>query len=440
MENITVMVVDASTRAHAISEAYERSPNVKKIIVTPGNDFIGWNRKKEVIVAPAVLEKPETILEVAKKYMPDLIDVAQDDAIASGVVDLLEKNGFKVFGPNKEASKIEWSKKWSRDFMKKNNIPHPRYESFNDKEMGKSYLKKVYEESPTAFLFIKASGLCRGKGAIPSRSLQEGIDAIDSMREFGEAGNEFVIEDGLTGEEVSVYAIFDGESYKVIQKVAQDHKTVFTFDKGKNTGGMGAVTPVSLITPKMMKAIEDQTIAPVLKGMKEIGISYKGILYVGLIIDGEKINVIEYNARWGAPEAEVIIPGIKTPMDEIIFAAINGKLKEIKIEEDEKTRVCVVGASNGYPENYDSVKGKEIYGLKNAIEEGVYIFGAGIKVKDGKFYANGGRLFSLVAEGNSIEEARQKALQAMGYIYIEGNNLHFRTDIGWREMERFQKN
>lgn len=435
---LTVMIVDKGARAHVLSEAYERSPNVKKIIVAPGNDFIGFNRKKEVIILPADVKNPQTFLEIARKYQPDIIDVAQDDAIAAGTVDILEKNGFKTFGPSQQAAQIESNKKWSRDFMKANKIPHPSYESFSDESSAKDYIEKIYKQNPSAFLFVKASGLCGGKGAIPIRNFQDGIQAIESMKKFGEAGKEFVIEEGMNGEEVSVYAICDGENYVVVKNIAQDHKRVFAFDQGENTGGMGTYSPVSLVTPELMKVIEEETIAPVINGMKKIGIYYCGILYVGLMIDGKDVKVVEYNSRWGAPEAEVIIPSIKTPIDEIVFAVLGKRLKGISIEEDGKTRICIVGASKGYPGDYNAVKGKRIYGLEEVTKiPGISVFGAGIAVKDGKFYANGGRLFSIVAEGKDILEARQKALSAMSHVYVEGNNLHFRHDIGWREMKRF---
>ncbi|MBI2043822.1 phosphoribosylamine--glycine ligase [Candidatus Pacearchaeota archaeon] len=438
MEDLTVMVVDGSARAHVISDAYERSPNVKRIIVTPGNDFIGWNRRKEVIVVPADLKKPETILEVARKYRPHLTDVCQDDALAAGTVDVLEASGFAAFGPTKAAAKIEWDKGWSRDFMRNNGIPYPSYERFSNEVLGRRHVDKIYEKDPNAFIYVKAGGLVAGKGAIPARNVHQALGAVNSMSGFGEAGNEFVIEEGMIGEEVSGYAFCDGENY-LTTKEAQDHKTINPHDEGKNTGGMGAYTNVSLVTPKVRSKIRRLTIEPVIKGMNNNGTPYMGVLYQGLMIDENgNPRVVEYNARFGAPESEVIVPGIKTPMDQIAFAAREKRLSQISLEEDGRTRLGFVGASRGYPDDYSNVRGKRIHGLERAMDiPGVSVFSYGIAVRDGKFYANGGRLFIIVAEGDNICEARELGLEAMGGVFIEGNNLHFRHDIGWREVQRF---
>lgn len=445
-EDLTVMIVDSSARAHAVSEAYERSPNVQRILITPGNDFIGYGRKKEVIVEKnAKLTDPNSFLAVAQKYRPGLIDVCQDDALALGTADLLKEHGFAVFGPTRAAARLEWDKAWSRDFMSERHIPHPEYAIFDSPDAGINHVTGLYERNASALVFIKAAGLCAGKGAIGAKSLDEAIAAITAMKNFGSAGQTYLIEEGMVGEEASIYAFSDGRTIRPV-RAAQDHKRLNNFDEGPNTGGMGAVSPIALLGNgvsggKLNSRIFRDIVFPAIQGMEQQGNPYIGVLYTSIMVveeNGQLIpKVVEFNARWGAPEAEVVVPGIKTPMDKIVYACINGTLDKITVEEDNKTRVCVVGASRGYPGDISAVKGKRIFGLEDAMAmQGITLYGAGIAVRDGRFYANGGRLFSLVAEGGNIKDARAQALAAMALISIEGNNLHYRTDIGWRDMER----
>lgn len=436
-EDLTILVIGSGAREHTISYVYEESPKVKRIIIAPGNDFMTFNRGKEVIVDnECALKQPQSFLGIARKYNPDLIDVAQDDALALGTVNLLQKEGFRVFGPTKDTSRIEWDKKWSREFMQRHEIPSPEFEYFNSEILARSYVKEIYKREPNKLIYIKATGLCAGKGALKSTSLDEAVVNIGRMKFFGEAGEVFLVEEGLVGEEFSCCAISDGRNYHVL-KSAQDNKTIFNFDEGDQTGGMGAHSPAK-ITENISEDIEEQLIRKAISGMSKEGIPYKGILYLGgIVVNGKPIN-IEYNARWGDPECQVVLPSIKTDYVEIVTACLEGILNEVDISQDDKVKVCVVGASKGYPNDYSNVRGKRIYGLEEAMDvEGIKIFGAGIEVADGKFYTNGGRLFSVVAEGDNIIEARQKVYSSIAYITIEGNNLHYRTDIGWRDVERF---
>ena len=436
---LSVMIVGSGAREHAISLAYENSPQIERIIVTPGNDFIAFGRKKNVIIYKGCsLKKPETILEIAKKYSPDIIDVAQDDALAAGTVDLLQNHGFKVFGPTKDAARIEWDKGWSREFMKRHNIPHPEFRYFSDEEEARQYVRDIYHKDPSKLLFIKATGLCAGKGALKSENLGQATGNINKMKEFGDAGKIFLVEEGLKGEEFSFYAISDGKSYKLF-KSAQDNKTVDDFDKGDQTGGMGAISPAR-ITEGLEPEIEENMIARLVSGMQEEGHPYKGIIYFGGIALNGKPNTIEYNARWGDPECQVVLPGLKNDYVDLVLASIEGRLDKVSLQQDDKVRVCVVLTSRGYPNDYSEVKGKRIFGIESTMKmPGVTIFGAGINMNDGKFYANGGRLLSVVAEGNNILEARERAYSAAAKINIEGNNKHLRNDIGWRDVERFLK-
>lgn len=438
-KELTVLVIDGGARGHTVSCAYERSSDVKKIIVAPGNDFVAYNRSKEVIVDKnCVLNDASTILDVAKKHKPDLVEVCQDDALAAGTVDILRTEGFKTFGPTKEESRLEWDKKWARELMQKNKIPIPMFRYFSSEKYAKSYANAIYRSKPNRLIFVKANGLCAGKGVIKAESLDEAIEAVSRMKDFGEAGKSFLIEDGLVGEEFSYYAISDGNTYKVF-KSAQDNKRINNFDMGPNTGGMGAAAP-AMITDDIDADIRKNLIDKVINGMKSEGYPFSGILFVGgMVTDAGPMN-IEYNARWGDPECQAVLPALETDYVELILACIDGKLKDIEVKQDSKTRVCVVGASRGYPGDYSDVKGKRIFGLEDALKvQGVQIFGAGIAMADGNFYANGGRLFSVVGEGDTIVEAKQRAYEAIACINIEGNNLHYRTDIGWRDVERFLK-
>jgi phosphoribosylamine---glycine ligase len=433
---MTILVVGSGGREHAISCAYERSSKVSRVVVAPGNDFIAYRRKKEVVCdKKCSLKSPNSILKIAKKYNPDLIDIAQDDALASGCVDLLKKEGFKVFGPTRDSSRIEWDKGWSREFMEKYNIPTPWFKYFDNVDRAKGFVEGVFCEGGEKMLYVKAAGLCEGKGALKITNLDEAFLAIDKMKDFGESGKSFLIEEGLVGEEFSYYAISDGKNYKIF-KSAQDNKRVLNFDCGSQTGGMGVVSPAE-VCDQIVEKIEEEQIGRAINGMFKEGFPYKGILYLGGIIKGDNIKNIEYNARWGDPECQTILPGVTTDYVDLVLAVLDGGLGSFEIEQDSKVRVCVVGSSRGYPEDYSNVKGSRIYGLEEAMKKNdVQIFGAGIKIRDDKFYVNGGRLFNVVAEGDNILEAKEKAYSAMAGISIEGNGLHYRTDIGWRDVDR----
>src|SRR3989344_5201023 len=411
-----VLIIDSGARGEVLQHTYRKS--VDNVVISKESN-------------------PESILEVARKLKPDLIDVAQDTALALGTVDLLQSHGFRAFGPDEEAAIIESSKSFSRRFMQRHNIPHPNFEVFDSEEKAIAYVSYLYSKSPK-LVFIKADGLCKGKGVLKSTTLDEAVKNIRKMKEFGASGRRFLVEDGLTGnqiEEFSYYAISDGKTYKIF-KSAQDNKTAFNFDQGPNTGGMGTNSP-ALVTSGLEAKIESQFILPVIRGMAEERTPFTGILYFGGIIVDGKISNIEYNARWGDPEVQVVLPGLQTDYFDLVNACLEGRLEEMEIQEDSKTRVCVVGASKGYPDDYSNVIGKRIYGLEEAMKiPGVLVFKAGINIQREKLYAEGGRLFSIVAEGDNILEAKQKAYSAMAHVSVEGNNLHYRTDIGWRDIER----
>src|SRR3989344_489750 len=296
-QHLSVMVVGSGAREHALSQAYEKSSQVSRVIVAPGNDFIAYLRKKEVLIDKGCsLTDPFSILSMARKYRPDLVDVAQDDALASGTVDLLQEQGFQAFGPTKMAARIEWDKKWSREFMLRHQIPSPKFRYFDSAEDGIKYVTELYSQEPAKLLYTKAAGLCSGKGALKSTSLDEAVRNIGQMKHFpNQAGMVFLVEDGLISEEFSYYTISDGQTYRAF-KSAQDNKAVFNFDEGGQTGGMGAISPAKA-TNGLSSEIEENFISKAIDGMAAEEVPYLGILYLGgIVVDGKPIN-IEYNAR-----------------------------------------------------------------------------------------------------------------------------------------------
>lgn len=442
---MNILVIGSNGREHALAVTYAKSKGVKKVVMTPGNgltDFSNPKINRRTIFSSKIKNYPEVrmmdfeaIVKVCKREKIDLVDVAQDDIIAAGYVDRFEKLGIRAFGPTQKASQIEWDKKWAREFMEKYNLPIPQYKTFNNQQQGIKYIDALPTSGipPNHFgggIYIKAAGLAGGKGAIRAENKKAAIEAILSMRKFGKAGETFLVEQALYGEEFSLFAICDGINFKIISW-AQDYKTVYDGDLGPNTGGMGSVAPAAVITKKIVKEVEKKILTPLMEGMQKEGRPYKGILYLGGMLTRDGVKIIEFNARWGDPEAETILPGIKTDYLNIVTAVLSGKLKSLIIKVDSKVRISLAGCSKGYPGDYSKVKGKQIFGLEKAMNlPGITIFGAGIKRNKKKFFANGGRLFYIVGEGKDILEARKKAYSAMSLISIEGDNLHYRTDIG----------
>lgn len=428
-----ILIIGQNGREHALAVTYAKSSRVKKVIMTPGNGLTDFGSEKIINYPDVAMMDFKRIVEVCKKEKIDLVDVAQDDIIASGYVDRLEKLGIAAFGPTQKASQLEWDKAWARNFMVKYNLPGPKFKVFTNQKDAIDYVNKKTDQllftSEGRNLFIKATGLASGKGVIKSTNRKEAILAIKQMKEFGKSGRTFLIEDGLVGEEFSLFAICDGVNFQIINW-AQDHKTVYDGDLGLNTGGMGSVAPTRVVTKKIVKEIEIKILTPLIKGMQKEGRPYRGILYLGGMKTSDGVRIIEFNSRWGDPEAEVILPGIQTDYLTIVESVLNGELKNLKIKMDNKVRISIAGCSKGYPGDYSEVSGKQIRGLEKAMKlPGISIFGAGIKSKNGKFYASGGRIFHLVAEGKDVIEARKKAYNAMKLISIEGGNLHYRTDI-----------
>lgn len=459
-ENLAkVAVVDGGGRGAALVDAYLGSHGVGKILAFPGNDMMkliprmrGYDGKKQVFTFPEIkTTDTDKIVSICRDQHVALVDVAQDNAVAAGLVDALHASRIDVIGPTAAAGMIESNKAETRMALDDFGLTEfqPSYKIFKSENEGIEYIEGIARRPLSvrfAPVFVKASGLCEGKGAIPARTPEEAIAAVKQMKAFKDgAGSTFIIEDwirnpdGSNGEEFSAFIVSDGTRFKHLG-YAQDHKAVGNFDLGPNTGGMGCSTPPLMVTQSLHEKtsyILEKTIS----GLNEEGRRYKGVLYLGGMAVRENgalaPKILEFNSRHGDPECQVILPGLLNGLFGIGMAVSNGDISRIDIVTDGKARVAVAGASRGYPGNYDSVKGKQIFGLEKAMEmPGVTIYGAGVKIQDGKFYASGGRLFYAVGEGADVTEARSKAYAAMSHVFIEGNNLHYRTDIGYRDVER----
>lgn len=435
MQMKTVLIVDGGGRGAALVDKYGQSKKVGKILAVPGNDLMQINTKKPVITLPDLkTTSVSEILEICKREKVDLVDVAQDNAVESGLVDEVNKRKVAVIGPTRKAGQIEWDKAWARNFMQKYEIPHPEYNIFLSEEEGIEFVEK----SPKKKWFVKAGGLAEGKGVIPAANIKEATIAIKQMKRFGSSGKTFLLEEWLVGEEFSAFAICDGENFKIVG-FAQDHKRVNDGDQGENTGGMGCVSKPLVVDNKIKKQVKE-IFQKTIDGLKKEKRPYKGVLYLGGMAVNGKVYVIEFNARWGDPEAEVLLPSIKNDLFDLSEAVIAGKIKNFNIKLDKKVRVVVAATSKGYPVDYSKVKGKKVSGIDQARKvKGVTIYGAGIKKADSDFIVSGGRVLYTVGEGKDILDAREKAYHAMHLISIAGDNLHFRTDIGWRDVKRMEK-
>ncbi len=416
-----ILVIGSGGREHTIIRKLKESPKVDRIYAAPGNGGIS---KDAECVNIGVMDK-EGMVAFAKENAIDLVFVAPDDPLAAGMVDTLTANGIRAFGPRAEAAIIESSKVFSKNLMKKYGIPTADYEVFDDPKKALAYI----EERNKYPVVIKADGLALGKGVIIAQTQSEAKDALKEIMEdkkFGDSGNNVVVEEFLTGPEVSVLAFTDGISLEPMVS-SKDHKRAYDNDEGLNTGGMGTISPNPYYTPEIAEICRKTIFEPTVAAMNSENRTFKGCLYFGLMITPDGPKVIEYNARFGDPEAQVVLPRLKTDLVDIIEAVIDEKLSQIKIEWKDGATACVVMASGGYPLSYK--KGMEITGLdENGQVEGAEVFHAGTKLENGKFYTNGGRVLGVTAEGKTLDEALDKAYKAVKKISFEG--AHYRTDIG----------
>ena len=415
-----ILVVGGGGREHAIVWKLAQSPRVKKIYCAPGNG--GISQIAECIPVKAI--DIEGVISFALNNGIDMVMVAPDDPLAAGMVDAMEAKGIRAFGPRKNAAVLESSKAFSKDLMKKYGIPTAKYEVFEDSEHAIEYLR--HQSFP---LVVKADGLALGKGVIIAQGFdqaQEAVNSIMSDKVFGKSGDKLVIEEFLYGPEVSILAFTDGKT--VVPMVSsQDHKRVYDNDKGLNTGGMGTFSPSRIYTSEMAEYCMENFYKPTIEAMNQENRKFKGVLYFGLIITPEGPKVLEYNARFGDPEAQVILPRLKTDLVDIFDAVIDEKLASLNIEWDNNAAVCVIMASGGYPEKYAT--GLEITGIKAAEKDyGVTVFHAGTKYDNGKLLTSGGRVLGVTAVASTLDDARARAYEGVGKISFK--DMHYRKDIG----------
>ena len=416
-----VLVVGGGGREHTIVWKIAQSPKVEKIYCAPGNG--GISSLAECVNISAT--DKEAMVAFAKKENIDLVMVAPDDPLVLGMVDAMEKEGIRAFGPRANAAIIEGSKVFSKDLMKKYNIPTAAYEVFTESEKAIEYLK-AQNSYPAV---IKAEGLALGKGVIIAQDENEAIDGIKEIMEdkkFGDSGNRVVIEQFLVGPEVSVLAFTDGKTVKPMVS-AQDHKRAYDGDKGLNTGGMGTFSPSRLYDKAKEEECMKNIFIPTIEAMAAEGRPFKGVLYFGLMMTSDGVKVIEYNCRFGDPETQVVLPRLKTDLVEIMDAVIDERLDEIEIKWADNAAVCVVMASGGYPVSYE--KGHVISGIEDANEmENVIVFHAGTKLEDGKFTNAGGRVLGVTAVDENLDKAIKRAYE--GVSKISWKDEFHRNDIG----------
>lgn len=415
-----VLIVGSGGREHAIAWSVAKSPKVDKIYCAPGN--AGIAEFAECVNIGAM--EFDKLVAFAKENAIDLTIIGMDDPLVGGVVDAFESEGLRVFGPRKNAAIIEGSKAFSKDLMKKYKIPTAAYENFTDPDEAIKYL-----ETAKMPIVLKADGLALGKGVLICNTLEEAKEGVKTLmldKQFGDAGNEIVIEEFMTGREVSVLAFCDGKTIKCMTS-AQDHKRAKDGDQGLNTGGMGTFSPSPFYNDEVEAFCEKYVYQSTIDAMASEGRPFTGILFTGLMITEDGPKVLEYNARFGDPEAQVVLPRMKNDIIDVMEACIDGKLSDVELKFEDNAAVCVVLASDGYPEKYD--KGFEIKGLDTFKDkDGYYVFHAGTKFDGDKIVTNGGRVLGVVAKGENLKAARANAYKATEWIDFA--NKYKRNDIG----------
>ena len=416
-----VLIVGSGGREHAIAWSVAKSPKVDKIYCAPGN--AGISEYAECVSIGAM--EFEKLADFAEEKQIDLTIIGMDDPLVGGVVDVFEARGLKVFGPRKNAAILEGSKAFSKDLMKKYNIPTAGYENFDDPQKALEYLR-TQAKFP---IVLKADGLALGKGVLICDSLEEaeaGVKEIMEDKKFGSAGNTMVIEEFMTGREVSVLSFVDGKTIRPMTS-AQDHKRAKDGDQGLNTGGMGTFSPSPFYTEEVDTFCKKYIYQPTVDAMAAEGRPFVGIIFFGLMLTEEGPKVLEYNARFGDPEAQVVLPRMKTDIIEVMEACVNGTLDQVELEFEDNAAVCVVLASDGYPVKYE--KGIPMYGFENFKDkEGYYCFHAGTRFDGDQIVTNGGRVLGITATGKDLKEARKNAYEATEWIQF--SNKYMRHDIG----------
>jgi phosphoribosylamine--glycine ligase len=421
---VKILIVGSGGREHALAWKLKQSPGCDRLFCAPGN--AGTAELGENVTIPA--SDLPALVRFAKENAIGLTVVGPDDPLAAGIVDLFEGEGLRIFGPSKSAARLESSKIFAKELMRKNGIPTARAAIFQEQEAAVAFLKE--SRFP---IVIKADGLALGKGVIVARDVSEGLAAVDAMmneRKFGEAGRRVLIEECLTGSECSLHALVDGKDFRMLA-TARDHKRAHDGDTGPNTGGMGAFSPADNFGVELQGQFEREVMHPLLRGVSESGIEFRGLLFPGLMITEEGPRVLEFNCRFGDPETQAILPRLKSDLLELIEATIDGTLERTAIEWDKRASVTVVLASGGYPDTY--AVGKPISGLETACPQAVQIFHAGTKRENGAVVTAGGRVLAVTALGETIAAARAEAYKAVSKVQFEG--CHYRRDIALGAVE-----
>lgn len=415
-----VLIVGSGGREHAIAASVAKSDKVDKIYCAPGN--AGIAQLAECVAIGAM--EFDKLVAFAKEKEIDLVIVGMDDPLVGGLVDEMEKAGIRTFGPRKNAAILEGSKAFSKDLMKKYDIPTAAYETFDDPKAALAYLETA--EYP---IVLKADGLALGKGVLICNTKQEAIDGVKEIMEdkkFGSAGNRMVVEEFMTGREVSVLSFVDGNTIQIMSS-AQDHKRAKDGDQGLNTGGMGTFSPSPFYTREVDEFCHKYIFQKTVDAMKAEGREFKGVIFFGLMLTEKGPKVLEYNARFGDPEAQVVLPRMKNDIIDVCNACIDGTLDQIKVEFEDNAAVCVVLASDGYPVSYE--KGLPIEGLEAFDgKDDYFCFHAGTKLADGRIVTNGGRVLGITAKGDDLKQARKKAYEATEWVSFA--NKYMRHDIG----------
>jgi phosphoribosylamine--glycine ligase len=422
---VKLLIVGSGGREHALAWKLKQSSAVERIFCAPGN--AGTEEIGENVPIPA--NDLPALVRFAKDNHIGLTVVGPDDPLAAGIADLFEDEALRVFGPTKSAARLESSKIFAKELMRQKRIPTARAAIFEKEEAAAAFLKE--SRFP---IVIKADGLALGKGVIVAKDVAEGQAAIEAMmkeRRFGEAGTRLLIEECLTGSECSLHALVDGRSYQMLA-TARDHKRAFDGDTGPNTGGMGAFSPADNFGPELRTQFDREVMKPLLEGLRESGVAFRGLLFPGLMITADGPRVLEFNCRFGDPETQAILPRLKSDLLPLLEATIDGKLEGTTIEWDARAAVTVVLASGGYPGNYDV--GKPITGLETACPQAVHIFHAGTRRKNGSVVTAGGRVLAVTALGDTVSAARDRAYEAAALIHFDG--CHYRRDIALSAVAR----
>lgn len=419
---MNILVIGSGGREHALYWKLSESPQTEQIYAIPGNPGMGAS-------AEIALDDHAAILRFVKEHEIGLVVVGPEVPLMNGLVDELEAAGIRAFGPRANAAEIEGSKSFAKDLMKKYGIPTARYEVFTAAEPARAYIRQ--EGAP---IVVKADGLAAGKGVIVAMTEQEALDAVDAIMEdhsFGDAGARVVIEEFMEGEEASLLAFTDGRTIRPMIS-AQDHKRAYDGDRGPNTGGMGTYAPAPVMTPEMTERAVEEILKPTIAAMAKEGRTYRGCLYLGLMVTADGPKVVEFNARFGDPETQVVLPLLDSDLVAIMCACADGTLADVPIRWKDGAAVCVVLASGGYPGHYE--KGQEIHGLADAEAMGALVFHAGTAMKYGKLVTNGGRVLGVVGRGADISSAVDAAYAAAAKISFK--DAYYRKDIAHRALER----